>query len=151
MQDELLVRDQRLSGRRVKAVAFRELKPLDQFDWSVSFRQACMTRFGGRASVISRGGAPEDREMTRSKAGRLPAELSQAAARWAQWRNGRQRGARIPEVFWQSAVSLAARYGVSKTATALKLGYYEVKKRLDAETPRSRQGGLPSRRQRSWN
>ena len=34
LQDELLVRDQRLIGRRVKAAAFRELRPLDQFDWS---------------------------------------------------------------------------------------------------------------------
>ena len=32
LQDELLVRDQRLIGRRVKAAAFRELKPLDEFD-----------------------------------------------------------------------------------------------------------------------
>ena len=34
LQDELLVRNQRLIGRRVKAAAFRELKPLDAFDWS---------------------------------------------------------------------------------------------------------------------
>lgn len=34
LQDELLVRDQRLIGRRVKSAAFRELKPLDEFDWS---------------------------------------------------------------------------------------------------------------------
>jgi len=34
LQDELLVRDERLIGRRVKAASFRELKPLDQFDWS---------------------------------------------------------------------------------------------------------------------
>ena len=34
LQDELLVRDQRLIGRRVKTAAFRELKPLDEFDWS---------------------------------------------------------------------------------------------------------------------
>jgi DNA replication protein DnaC len=34
LQDELLVRDQRLIGRRVKWAAFRELKPLDQFDWA---------------------------------------------------------------------------------------------------------------------
>jgi DNA replication protein DnaC len=34
LQDELLVREQRLIGRRVKAAAFRELKPLDEFDWS---------------------------------------------------------------------------------------------------------------------
>jgi DNA replication protein DnaC len=34
LQDELLVRDQRLIGRRVKAATFRELRPLDEFDWS---------------------------------------------------------------------------------------------------------------------
>jgi DNA replication protein len=33
LQDELLVRDERQINRRVKAAAFRELKPLDQFDW----------------------------------------------------------------------------------------------------------------------
>jgi len=33
-QDELLVRGERLIDRRVKAAQFRELKPLDQFDWS---------------------------------------------------------------------------------------------------------------------
>jgi DNA replication protein DnaC len=34
LQDELLVRDQRLIGRRVKSATFREVKPLDDFDWS---------------------------------------------------------------------------------------------------------------------
>ena len=34
LQDELLVRRERLIARRVKAASFRELKPLDQFDWS---------------------------------------------------------------------------------------------------------------------
>jgi DNA replication protein DnaC len=34
LQDELLVREQRLIGRRVKSAAFRELKPLDEFDWA---------------------------------------------------------------------------------------------------------------------
>lgn len=34
LQDELHVREQRLIGRRVKAAAFKELKPLDDFDWS---------------------------------------------------------------------------------------------------------------------
>jgi DNA replication protein DnaC len=34
LQDELLVRNERLIGRRVKAAAFRELKPLDDFEWS---------------------------------------------------------------------------------------------------------------------
>lgn len=34
LQDELLVRDERQTARRVKAADFRELKPLDDFDWS---------------------------------------------------------------------------------------------------------------------
>lgn len=34
LQDELLVRSQRLIQRRVKQASFREHKPLDQFDWS---------------------------------------------------------------------------------------------------------------------
>jgi DNA replication protein DnaC len=34
LQDEVLVRSERLIGRRVKAALFRELKTLDHFDWS---------------------------------------------------------------------------------------------------------------------
>jgi DNA replication protein DnaC len=34
LQDELVVRDERQISRRVKAAAFREVKPLDEFDWS---------------------------------------------------------------------------------------------------------------------
>jgi DNA replication protein DnaC len=34
LQDELLVREQRQIDRRVKAASFRELKPLDEFDFS---------------------------------------------------------------------------------------------------------------------
>ena len=34
LQDELAVRSDRRLQRRVKAALFRELKPLDQFDWA---------------------------------------------------------------------------------------------------------------------
>ena len=34
LQDELLVRDQRKIARRVKAASFRELKSLEEFDWT---------------------------------------------------------------------------------------------------------------------
>ena len=34
LEDELLVRQERLIGRRVNAAMFRELKALDDFDWS---------------------------------------------------------------------------------------------------------------------
>jgi len=47
-----------------------------------------------------------------------------------RWRAGRPRGARIPATLWRSATALAAVHGVSKTATALGLDYYALKKRL---------------------
>jgi DNA replication protein DnaC len=34
LQDELMVRQERLIDRRVKAAGFRELKPMADFDWS---------------------------------------------------------------------------------------------------------------------
>jgi DNA replication protein DnaC len=34
LQDELLIRNERLIQRRVKVACFRDLKPLDHFDWS---------------------------------------------------------------------------------------------------------------------
>jgi DNA replication protein DnaC len=34
LQDELVVRQERFLGRRIRAAAFREQKALDQFDWS---------------------------------------------------------------------------------------------------------------------
>jgi len=34
LQDELLVRQERLIKRRIKAAAFRDLKTLEDFDWS---------------------------------------------------------------------------------------------------------------------
>ncbi len=34
LQDELLVRSERLLARRLKAAQFRELKTLEEFDWS---------------------------------------------------------------------------------------------------------------------
>lgn len=66
---------------------------------------------------------------------KLPAELARAAARWAQWRRTRVLGTRIPESLWKSALELAARHGVSRTAIALRVDYYALKKRLNAQTP----------------
>jgi hypothetical protein len=49
-------------------------------------------------------------------------------------------GARIPESLWKLALELAARHGVSRTAIALRVDYYALKKRLDAQTPPRRVG-----------
>jgi len=51
---------------------------------------------------------------------------------FGRWRTARTRGARIPPDLWQTATALADRHGVSRTATALGLDYYALKKRLFA-------------------
>lgn len=60
----------------------------------------------------------------------LPLDLARASERFAQWRGSRVLGERIPESLWRCAVDLAGRYGVSRTASALRVGYYELQKRL---------------------
>ena len=54
-----------------------------------------------------------------------------------RWRSTRRRGERIPETLWGSATALAGRFGVSRTATTLKLDYYSLKKRLELGGGRS--------------
>lgn len=71
---------------------------------------------------------------------KVPAELARAAARWAQWRRTRVLGTCIPACLWESALELAARHGVSRTASALRVDYYALKKRFDAQTPPRRVG-----------
>jgi hypothetical protein len=69
------------------------------------------------------------------KGGRqLPLQLRQAVNRFARWRDTHDLGTRIPEQLWQLAVKLAAIYGVSRTALALKLDYYSLKRHLGEST-----------------
>jgi hypothetical protein len=48
------------------------------------------------------------------------------------WRKTHRPRSRIPERLWNAAVRLAANHGLNKTARALRLDYYDLKKRLDA-------------------
>ena len=64
----------------------------------------------------------------------LRGDLAQLARQFAQWRRTHAYGSRIPTALWDSAVDLAVHHGLSRTATTLKLGYYDLKKRL-AERP----------------
>jgi hypothetical protein len=71
----------------------------------------------------------------------VAAELAAAVGeRFAWWRRGRVRGARIPRELWQLAIDLADRYGVSRVAGVVRVGDYEMQKqcRLAAagRTPR---------------
>jgi len=61
------------------------------------------------------------------------------AGKLERWRGSRTRGARIPESFWNAAVELAGRLGLSRTATALRVGYYSLQERCErASRPVSR-------------
>jgi hypothetical protein len=69
-------------------------------------------------------GTPQRRE--------LPKDLAQARSRFDAWRERRPGGRRIPQPLWDLAVRLASQHGVSRTATALGLDYYSLKKQAEA-------------------
>ena len=60
----------------------------------------------------------------------LPADLTRARDQLAAWRRTKQPRSRIPESLWESAVELAVKHGVHRTARSLKLDYYSLKKRV---------------------
>jgi hypothetical protein len=57
----------------------------------------------------------------------LPKDLAEGRSQFRAWRAQRTAG-RIPRTLWTLAVRLAGRHGVSRTATALGLDYYSLKK-----------------------
>ena len=67
--------------------------------------------------------------------GELPKDLAQARSRLEAWRQRRPGSRRIPQPLWDLAVRLASTHGVSRTATALGLGYYSLKKQVVAAAP----------------
>jgi hypothetical protein len=68
--------------------------------------------------------------MSNRRASPLPASLSKAHRRFEQWRNRNKPRTRLPAELWSSAVELAREHGVNRTAKALRLDYYSLKKRL---------------------
>ena len=71
--------------------------------------------------------------MAVSARGELPADLLRAQHRFQAWRRGRRpTGSRIPLSLWKLAVRLARTHGISRTATALGLAYYSLKKQVEA-------------------
>jgi len=65
-----------------------------------------------------------------------PAELQTLAQRLKTWRATRPRGRRISDELWRAAADLARIHGLSRTATALKLSYYDLRRRLQAGAAR---------------
>ena len=70
--------------------------------------------------------------MGTRQSGEFPKDLAQARSRFEAWRQRRQGSRRIPQPLWNLAVRLASQHGVSRTATALGLDYYSLKKRVEA-------------------
>jgi hypothetical protein len=69
--------------------------------------------------------------MRARKRSEFPASLLRLGERFAAWRKTRRSGQRIPEALWNSAVKLAMKHGLNRTARALNLDYYALKKRVD--------------------
>jgi len=61
----------------------------------------------------------------------LPARLEGLRRRFERWRRTRKVRSRIPELLWTSAVKLAGTYGIHRTAKALRVDYYALKKRVE--------------------
>ena len=59
-----------------------------------------------------------------------PPQLQPLARRLKAWRTSRTRGQRIPDELWKAAADLARVHGLSRTSSALKLSYYDLKRRL---------------------
>ena len=61
-----------------------------------------------------------------------PPQLQLLAQRLKAWRACRPRGQRIPDELWRAAADLARVHGLSRTSAALRLSYYDLKRRLVA-------------------
>lgn len=73
--------------------------------------------------------------MPRTTRTLLPSALAEAARRFEDWRRRRTKRV-IPPQLWRRATELARRYGVSATSNALRLDYYELRRRVSVP-PRS--------------
>ena len=62
--------------------------------------------------------------------GRSRRDLHELAKQLAEWRRTHAVGAQIPDWLWKWATEIAGLHGVSRTATALKLNYSNLKRRV---------------------
>jgi hypothetical protein len=82
--------------------------------------------------------------MSVNDRGQLPSDLVRCRARFQAWRERRALGERIPMPLWALAVRLARTHGVSRTAAALGLDYYGLKKRAHASAAAPPSSGAPT-------
>ncbi len=79
--------------------------------------------------------------MNTSKRDELPARLEGIRGRFERWRRADNVRSRIPDSLWAAAVKMARSYGICRTARALRVNYYALKKRVEQES--SAAPGLP--------
>jgi hypothetical protein len=72
--------------------------------------------------------------MRTRQACELPAALEGLRRRFERWRQTHPARARIPESLWAAAVKMAGTYGLHRTARALPVEYYSLKKRVERES-----------------
>lgn len=82
--------------------------------------------------------------MRSKKGGHMSPRLARAASRFAAWRRMHVPHSRIPKSLWSAAVKLAAEFGISGTATALRLNYYDLKKHVESNTSPSPTNRIPA-------
>ena len=73
-----------------------------------------------------------------------PNVYASVAERLNHWRRTRCRGQRIPEELWSAATALARHHGLAPTATALKLNYYDLQRRLEPSRKVKTASSLPA-------
>lgn len=63
-----------------------------------------------------------------------PARLEKVRQRFERWRGTCKPRSRIPDALWAAAVKAAGRYGIHRTARALRIDYYSLKKRMEQDS-----------------
>ena len=72
--------------------------------------------------------------MSTRRTDTLAAPLKGLRRRFERWRRTRKVRTRIPDPLWDAAVKLAVRHGIHRTAKALRVDYYALKKRVAGTT-----------------
>jgi len=72
--------------------------------------------------------------MSTKQPANLPIALSTARRQFDHWRSRHRKRTRLPKELWRQAAALAREHGLNKTACALGLKYYSLKKHLDEMT-----------------
>ena len=70
--------------------------------------------------------------MNTKQPANIPEALSEARCQLDHWRSQQpNKRTRLPKEFWRQAVTLAKEHGLNKTARALNVKYYSLKKHLE--------------------